>query len=78
MEVTKNRLPAALAETYQALVEPTRIRFVRPIDREIDLRTMSAEDAALIAKHHPEILIKKERPAKLKKELPEGTQDESN
>ncbi|MDJ1472844.1 hypothetical protein [Xanthocytophaga flava] len=71
METRKNELPAELAESYTALIEPTRVLFRLPINQEIDLRSMTADQAALIATHHPEILQKKEKPGSRKKEQTE-------
>lgn len=68
MEKRKNELPAELADSYTALIEPTRVLFRHPINQEIDLRSMTADQAALIAAHHPEILQKKEKPTSKKKE----------
>ena len=62
----KNILPADVAKKYDALIEPTELRFQKPVKREIDLRTMSLEDAAWIAEHHPEILVKKQKPTNTK------------
>lgn len=64
-----NILPHEVASKYEALVTPGAYRLPMPMNTEVDLRTITLEDAGQIAKHHPDIL--KARHEKKKPEIKE-------